>query len=282
MVSQVEAVLRGEYPSLYISLEARHDIDDLVTVRLRYSLKYNREEYPQLFNKQIVVRVSLELYRNHPDREYLMNSQIYRVLVDHLERDLSNLNGLEYLERYRNWLPTPYSDPPFDPRLYFTYEYVPCPWSMAPRLEFRGLDPLRQRSPQDSSSISPEYYQNIFRQVLNDLNRSSEPLSGHWDGLNRPENKKAEKLLLRFLNEEQKEQYEKDKTFICYSDSGNAYRVLPKLQVNIDVLDQNLNRKHSLCITPTETVPAQDQQLAIKLLIENNESYLLETAIKWP
>lgn len=92
---------------------------------------------------------------------------------------------------------------------------------------------------------------------------------------------KATDLLLNWLSEEQKQSYLENKTFIVIGgETGTKYRIRSESQINIDVLTGKLQGKR-LCIVSQTYTPVEDQLLAQKLLIENNEDYFLEVADVW-
>ena len=95
--------------------------------------------------------------------------------------------------------------------------------------------------------------------------------------------KRATELLISYLDEDQRESFDKNKTFVCWgSESGTPYRINHKTQINVDVLNENLEKTGvQLCAVPDEKVPIPDHMLAQKIMIENDENRFLEIADEW-
>lgn len=95
--------------------------------------------------------------------------------------------------------------------------------------------------------------------------------------------KKAEKLLLSYLNKKQKKSYKKNGWFTCFGgETGTEYRINKKMQINVDVLDEDGRPSGvRLCAVPDENIPVCDHMLSLLLMIETNESHFLEVAHKW-
>jgi hypothetical protein len=94
---------------------------------------------------------------------------------------------------------------------------------------------------------------------------------------------KAEQLLLSYLDEDQLKLYKNNNFFVVYgSETGTPYRINKATQINVDVLNENLDKTgERLCAIPDENVPVCDHMLSQKLMIENNENKFLDVAHKW-
>ncbi len=89
---------------------------------------------------------------------------------------------------------------------------------------------------------------------------------------------KARSLLIATLNEVQLERFERDECIPVDSEKGNKYLIRKSRIKNIDVLDENGNCKHRLCVHPEEQVPDYDTMLTQKLYLETCEDELLKVA----
>lgn len=102
-------------------------------------------------------------------------------------------------------------------------------------------------------------------------------------GLHRNEN--ARKLLLLYLDDKQRQEYEERGTLTCVgNETGNVYLILPKPQINIRIVENKSNHsrgKKKACILPEKTMPLEDLMLGQLLLIQNNERKFLENAVYW-
>jgi hypothetical protein len=98
----------------------------------------------------------------------------------------------------------------------------------------------------------------------------------HWarDALmrRRAAEMRAEALLLSWLSPGQRAQYHTRGWFEVVTPGGNRYRIWPRKVVRLDV------RRSAYCIEATPWVPAADQMLAKKLLLETDERRFLATA----
>jgi hypothetical protein len=86
---------------------------------------------------------------------------------------------------------------------------------------------------------------------------------------------RAEALLLRWLSPRQREQYRSHGWFDVVTPGGNLYRIRPGTVVRLDA------RRCSYCIEAIPWVPAADQMLAKKLLLETDERRFLATAHRY-
>ena len=86
---------------------------------------------------------------------------------------------------------------------------------------------------------------------------------------------RAEALLLRWLSPRQREQYRSHGWFDVVTPGGNLYRIRPGTVVRLDA------RRCSYCIEAIPWVPAADQMLAKKLLLETDERCFLATAHRY-
>ena len=104
-------------------------------------------------------------------------------------------------------------------------------------------------------------------------------------GAPKPQNPRAEKLLLSQCDDAQKKQYKKHNWIIVYGhDTGTKYRIRHDSQINVDVLDGD-TVLYRLCtvadIILNGRMPIEDNMLAQKTLIELNECEFLDKAIRW-
>ncbi len=83
---------------------------------------------------------------------------------------------------------------------------------------------------------------------------------------------RAEKLLLSWLSPGQREQYRSRGCFDIVTPGGNRYRIWPWKVARLNV------RRCTYCIEATPWVPAADEMLAKKLLLETDERRFLATA----
>jgi hypothetical protein len=86
---------------------------------------------------------------------------------------------------------------------------------------------------------------------------------------------RAEALLLSWLSPRQREQYRVHGWFDVLTPGGNRYRIRPGKVVRLD------GRRCAYCIEAIPWVPAADQMLAKKLLLETNERRFLATAHRY-
>jgi hypothetical protein len=86
---------------------------------------------------------------------------------------------------------------------------------------------------------------------------------------------RAEALLLGWLSPRQREQYRSHGWFDVVTPGGNRYRIRPTKVVRLDAL------RSVYCIEATPWVPAADQMLAKKLLLETDERRFLATAHRY-
>ena len=92
---------------------------------------------------------------------------------------------------------------------------------------------------------------------------------------------KAKKLLLDNLDQEQAEQYKKEKKFRVTAPSGERYEFdCTKRMHNVHRIDQSGMKKTEYCIYLTGDCPLPDNHLAQKLLLEHDEPRFLKTANK--
>ena len=87
--------------------------------------------------------------------------------------------------------------------------------------------------------------------------------------------KRAEALLLNWLSGQQREQYRSHRWFDVLTPGGNRYRIRPGKVVQLDA------RRSAYCIEAIPWVPAADQMLAKKLLLETDERRFLATAHRY-
>jgi hypothetical protein len=83
---------------------------------------------------------------------------------------------------------------------------------------------------------------------------------------------RAEALLLSWLSPSQRDQYRSRGWFDVVSRGGNRYRIWPWKVTRLDV------PRCAYCIEAVPRVPAADEMLANKLLLETDEQRFLATA----
>lgn len=90
---------------------------------------------------------------------------------------------------------------------------------------------------------------------------------------------RAEELLKASLTEPQRQEYAKDKSFTIISKDGNrTYRVKKGWSHNVERIDAEGKKIHTLCAHPQQPVPLADNQLAQKLMLEHDEDTFLKMA----
>jgi hypothetical protein len=91
--------------------------------------------------------------------------------------------------------------------------------------------------------------------------------------------KRAERLLIQFLNSDQEAQYRRDRYFEVLSRDGmRRYRIRRGWAGNVTVIDPKGREVERLCIHPNVSVPPEDNLLAQKLLLEADEEKFRRTA----
>lgn len=90
--------------------------------------------------------------------------------------------------------------------------------------------------------------------------------------------KKAERLMLRYLTNEQKEEYLNFQNFKVRTLRGNVYRIRKGRSGNVDRLDDRGRVTGSYCAHPANDVPNCDTMLAQKLMLEHDEDSFLSVA----
>jgi hypothetical protein len=92
----------------------------------------------------------------------------------------------------------------------------------------------------------------------------------------------AEKLLREHLAEEQVAEYDRLKAFLVKAQSGRTYRIKKGWAGNVELLNDEGQPIMRFCIHPRESVPEQDNMLAQKFLLENDEESFERIANKTP
>jgi hypothetical protein len=87
---------------------------------------------------------------------------------------------------------------------------------------------------------------------------------------------RAEALVLAWLSPDQRAQYRSCGRFEVTTAAGHRYRVCPGGVVGLDP------RGWAYCIEATSPVPAADELLAFKLLLETDEQRFLAIADRYP
>lgn len=91
---------------------------------------------------------------------------------------------------------------------------------------------------------------------------------------------RATNLLYSHLNEEQREQFLRARTFFVQGKSGRWYCLLPCLTGSVVRMADN----QSFCIVPVKPVPVEDQMLATKLWLEADDLKFLShsyLSLRW-
>lgn len=91
-------------------------------------------------------------------------------------------------------------------------------------------------------------------------------------------NKKAERFMLKYLTDEQKEDYAKFGSFNVRTLRGERYRIRKEYAGNVDKLDKDGRVCAVYCAHPTGGVPVCDVMLAQKLMLEHDEESFLNVA----
>lgn len=97
----------------------------------------------------------------------------------------------------------------------------------------------------------------------------------HVLGRRRQAELRAEALLLGWLSPGQRAQYRARGWFEVVTPGGSRYRICPGKVVRLDV------RRCAYCIEAVSWMPAADQMLAKKLLLETDERRFLATAHRY-
>jgi len=92
--------------------------------------------------------------------------------------------------------------------------------------------------------------------------------------------RKAETLLLSMLNDEQKEQYETNKSFIVRVCDIN-YRISSARSYGVTRLGEDGKAVEKLCAHVKQNVPAADNQLAVMLHLCNDHEGYVALANRW-
>lgn len=138
----------------------------------------------------------------------------------------------------------------------------------------------------EPAPLTPEQEEEIRRQLEATLARQREREARRFAA---EEKRKAEiaearqrgmALLLEWMSEKQREQFEKHKTFLVVGQSGKIYEIREGTSGNVIELDENGNPVARYCAHPDNTVelPREDVWLAQKLALEHNEEAFLKVA----
>lgn len=111
----------------------------------------------------------------------------------------------------------------------------------------------------------PAYYQGEF------IGRATDPEAP----------KRAEKLLLENLTEEQRADYKRERCFIATSPCGRRFRISYGKSQNIDEIDKSGYPTRNWCIHTSLECPTEDHLLAQKLIIENDFERFKRVAQDW-
>ena len=107
-------------------------------------------------------------------------------------------------------------------------------------------------------------------------------LQEQWDAERKAAEGRAEGLLLRYLNEEQKHQLKEFDYFTLKSSSGKSYRVRRGRTINVDLLDAQSGKViKQLCAHPGIDCPNADTMLQQKIMLELDEPAFLKVAKVW-
>jgi len=129
------------------------------------------------------------------------------------------------------------------------------------------------------------YYQRGPRIIHRQLVQEDEPIGCYFLSNNpcidQEAIDKADKLLLKCLNQKQQKTYKKEGWFVVESSLGNRYKISAG-PYGVKLLDKKGKDKREHCLQLKEVVPNADQLLALKLLIEADESRFLLLANSRP
>lgn len=159
---------------------------------------------------------------------------------------------------------------------------------------------VRQSTTTTVAGEASEITAEAVRQALETLSRNGMPLRFAADfGMGEPyavwnppgsisrdvgtkeAQEKGKKLLMEHLTDDQRQDYEKTKTFTVTAQSGTKYRIREGRQMNIDVLDESGQRKGGICFLPEGQLVAGDCMLAQKIALETCEDLALSVANKF-
>ena len=123
---------------------------------------------------------------------------------------------------------------------------------------------------------SPRHRLTRFRHWWNDfLDRSQASLFGDLAG------PRAIQLLKKHLSTQQRDQYERDRSFeVVGCSTGRRYRIRYGYQINVEQLDRAGRCTHLLCFMPEGGLPIGDMLLAQKLALELFEDEAIRVATK--
>ncbi len=82
--------------------------------------------------------------------------------------------------------------------------------------------------------------------------------------------RRAAELLRQHLDDEQKKQYARDRSFVVYGEDGQRYRVRDGWAGHVERLGEDGLPVERFCIHPSELIPIPDNQLIAKLMLETD------------
>lgn len=93
-------------------------------------------------------------------------------------------------------------------------------------------------------------------------------------------NERARELLFRFLTDEQRESYERDRRFDLVGSLGTPFRIRRDTMANIEVLDLSGEVTGALCAHPAEGewLPEADKHLGQLLALQTDERRIMRLA----
>jgi hypothetical protein len=89
---------------------------------------------------------------------------------------------------------------------------------------------------------------------------------------------RAEDLLMLQLSEKQRSDWKKHKAFDVISQSGKRFRIRNERSMNVDEYDADNKMVARHCIVPQTHVPAPDQYVMQKLMLEHQEADFMRIA----
>ena len=93
---------------------------------------------------------------------------------------------------------------------------------------------------------------------------------------------RAKRLLLEYLNPEQRAQFKKDGTFVVIGNkTGKRYSIRKGRSHNVKEIDREGKAVRSFCAHPRESVPDFDTMLSQKIMLEHMESDFIKIANSW-
>lgn len=262
----IHAFVNGGYGTEYTSHRIFESIvqhyNNWKETRLRRQ-EHSERQLEQILSRKlgIFVRVAVhveESVYNHY-AEVSINASNFRMRLEVQETEILDRDTIVYiLRKYSNWYCSARSANYDSP--YYTGDN-PVSYTAIDEMSVLGIDAFRAAY---QSTIS-----GVVRQTSGGIKR----------------NDNARELLLLHLSDDQLQEYEHGETITCVGNqTGNTYRILPKSQINIEIVENISNHsrgKKKACVVPERGMPIEDHMLGQLLLIQNNEDVFLDKVIYW-